>query len=185
MEMNRILLIAAALFVVFTRPAVAQKVGDIVVVIKKDATLMDSDKVVLRPGRGITLTVRQVKDRWFLVSRLGRRGWIHGDHIAKPNDAIKVFTAAIRRKPSSEIYNARGMIWQHKGEYDIAIKDYNEAIRINPESSSAYNNRGNCYLIKKKYDKAIADYGEALRISPKSAVTLNNRAIAWEPRQIK
>ena len=61
----------------------------------------------------------------------------------------------------------RGLIWKEKKEYDKAIADYNEAIRLDPTYAAAYNNRGNAWTEKKEYDKAIADYNEAIRLDPK------------------
>jgi tetratricopeptide (TPR) repeat protein len=51
---------------------------------------------------------------------------------------------------------------EKKGNYDKAIADLNEAIRLNPSSFSAYNNRGSVWEEKSEYDKAITDYNEAL-----------------------
>ena len=51
-------------------------------------------------------------------------------------------------------------------EYDKAIADYTEAIRLEPAQPAAYFNRGNARLEKKEYDKAIADYTEAIRLEP-------------------
>src|SRR5262249_39416693 len=39
-------------------------------------------------------------------------------------------------------YN-RGNIWQRKGDYDRAIADYDNAIRLNPQHAGSYMNRGN------------------------------------------
>jgi tetratricopeptide (TPR) repeat protein len=59
------------------------------------------------------------------------------------------------------------MAWRVKKEYDKAIADYDEAIRLDPKYAIAFNNRGSAWLIKKEYDKAIADYDEAIRLDPK------------------
>ncbi len=61
----------------------------------------------------------------------------------------------------------RAIIWRkEKKELDIALGDYNEAIRLDPTSASVYNNRGLAWHDKKEYDKAIADYNEAIRLDP-------------------
>jgi tetratricopeptide (TPR) repeat protein len=51
------------------------------------------------------------------------------------------FTSRLRTNPSSEVYARRGLIWKGKGELDIAIADYTEAIRLDPKFASAYDNR--------------------------------------------
>jgi tetratricopeptide (TPR) repeat protein len=68
----------------------------------------------------------------------------------------------------------------NEGRYeDLAIRDYDEAIRLNPKNAAAFNNRGNLYLSKRKYDRAIQDYDEALRLDPNNALHLKNRANAF------
>ncbi len=58
-------------------------------------------------------------------------------------------------------FDNRGVAYKLKGEYDRALPDYEEAIRLNPNSAKPYNNRGIIYRIKGDYDRAIADYDEA------------------------
>ena len=63
----------------------------------------------------------------------------------------------------------------HKGEYDKAIADYNEAIRLDPLDAHAYYRRGVAWTLKDEYDKAIADYTEAIRLDPKDADNYHQR----------
>jgi len=73
-------------------------------------------------------------------------------------------------------YCDRGNAWRNKKEYDKAIADYDEAIRLDPKYVPAYNNRGLAWAAKKDYDKAIADYDEIIRLDPKEASAWNNKA---------
>ena len=56
---------------------------------------------------------------------------------------------------------SRGIAYRKKKQYDLAIKDYDQAIRLNPNDSAAFNNRGIAYKKKKQYDRAIEDYDQA------------------------
>lgn len=49
-----------------------------------------------------------------------------------------------------------------KKEYDKAIADISEAIRINPDWYFAYTDRANVYKEKGDYESAIADYSQAI-----------------------
>ena len=50
-------------------------------------------------------------------------------------------------------------------QYNEAIKDYNQAIELNPQMRfCAYNNRGNAKAILKQYNEAIKDYNQ-LKVS--------------------
>jgi tetratricopeptide (TPR) repeat protein len=51
-----------------------------------------------------------------------------------------------------------------KGEFDKAIADYTEAIRLNPKDAKAYYLRGLFYKVRGKTDKAKADIAEAKRL---------------------
>jgi tetratricopeptide (TPR) repeat protein len=62
-------------------------------------------------------------------------------------------------------FNNRGFAHKLKGEYDRALQDYNQAIRLNHNNANAYNNRGMIYKIRGEYDRAIEDYSEAIWLS--------------------
>lgn len=64
-------------------------------------------------------------------------------------------------------------------EFELAIADYNEAIRLNSNHAIAFNNRGAMYAAKREYDRAIADYSEAIRLDPNYALALRNRAFSY------
>jgi Flp pilus assembly protein TadD len=53
--------------------------------------------------------------------------------------------------------------------YDRAIADCNEALRVDPKHMNAFLNRGLAYAAKRNYSQAIADYDQAIRLDPKSA----------------
>jgi lipoprotein NlpI len=78
-------------------------------------------------------------------------------------------------------YN-RGSAWHIKGDFDRAIADYNEAIRLGPKAVQPYNNRGGAWYIKGDLDRAIADYSEAIRLDPKAIEPYNNRGLAWRDK---
>ena len=72
-------------------------------------------------------------------------------------------------------FNTRGIAYQNKGQYDRAIRDYNEAIRFKPDFAIAFYNRGDAYKNKGQYDRAIRDYSKAIRLKPNVANFYGNR----------
>ena len=72
----------------------------------------------------------------------------------------------------------RGLDAYRKRDYDLAIAEFSEAIRLKPDFVEAYNNRGLSYDCKGDHDKAIADYSEAIRLKPDYVLAYDNRGIA-------
>lgn len=68
----------------------------------------------------------------------------------------------------AEAYVRRGIRWHRKGEYDEAIADYSEAIRLDPQDARGYASRGIARKRSGNYREAIADYTEALRLDPEN-----------------
>jgi lipoprotein NlpI len=112
--------------------------------------------------------------------------WYLRSEVSKPSteQLIQGCTAIIQSKRetnktrSSAFFNC-GRSHANNGDYDRAIADYNEAIRLDPENASAYNSRGNANQAKGDHDHAIADYTEAIRLDPKYAPAYNNRGLTW------
>jgi Flp pilus assembly protein TadD len=85
---------------------------------------------------------------------------------------IKPF-AKTRRALRSTINAARA--YGIGGDLDGAIRDFTQAIRLNPQDSLAYGLRGKAYSDKGDLDNAIKDLDESIRLNPKDALTRNNR----------
>ncbi len=66
-------------------------------------------------------------------------------------------------------YRIRASAQEKKGDYESAIADYSEAIRLDPKHAPYYLARGNAQEKKGDYESAIADYSKAIRLDPKHA----------------
>ena len=80
----------------------------------------------------------------------------------------------------SIVFWNRGTGYNRKGQYDQAIRDFDETIRLKPDDAYAFNNRGNAYAGKGEYDRAIRDFDEAIRLKPDYARAFGNRGEAYE-----
>ena len=67
-----------------------------------------------------------------------------------------------------------------KGDYDRAIADFDQALRLGPKDASTSAGRGAARYGKKDLDGAIADYDEAIRLDPKYADAYNGRGAVRE-----
>ena len=63
----------------------------------------------------------------------------------------------------ARLYGKRGLEYSKEKEYDRAISDYNEAMRIDPGDALFFNQRGSAFLQKGDYDRAIQEFSEAIR----------------------
>jgi tetratricopeptide (TPR) repeat protein len=101
-------------------------------------------------------------------------GWNKKGNYAQ---VIADASEAIRLAPNVPSYNLRGSAYYDNGEYDIAIADFNDALRMGATGDVGiiYHNRGNAYRAKGDYTKAIADYDASIQKGPKSAFSYQNR----------
>ena len=79
-------------------------------------------------------------------------------------------------------YNNRGLAYFHRGDYDLAIADYSQAIRLDPKDAYSHNNRGSAYRAKGDYDRAIADYDQSIQLDPKERAHYYNRGLAYSDK---
>jgi tetratricopeptide (TPR) repeat protein len=68
------------------------------------------------------------------------------------------------------IYNAMGYAYFAQEQYDIAIRQYKEALKFYPEYVIAFNNLGNVYEKKQMIVKAVETYQEALKFDPENKI---------------
>jgi tetratricopeptide (TPR) repeat protein len=63
-------------------------------------------------------------------------------------------------------FTYRGNAYFGKGQYDRAIEDYDQAIRLNPNYAEAYNNRGLAKRAKGDFAGGDADIAKAKQLNP-------------------
>jgi len=104
------------------------------------------------------------------------------------NEAINDFTKALELCPDTDkatkfsIIGSRGNSQHALNKNDAAIKDFSDAIALNPGHKNikyVYNNRGWVWQSKQDYEKAIKDYYAALAIDPAFAPSYFARASAY------
>lgn len=84
--------------------------------------------------------------------------------------AIDELTQAIRLTPDVDLlisaYFRRGFIRSRQNNLKGAIRDYNQALKLNPNGADIYLNRGFIFLQKGQFKKAIKDYNQVLELNP-------------------
>ena len=106
-----------------------------------------------------------------------------GFNLAVP---IRTYTAWVNKTPlpttnvakTGEQFLISGIQKTRQGNFEGAIADYNQALRIDPNDANVYYNRGNIKYKFQDYQGAIADYTQAIRIDPNYTDAYNSRGIA-------
>jgi tetratricopeptide (TPR) repeat protein len=73
----------------------------------------------------------------------------------------------------------QGKAAYERKDFDRAIPDFTETIRLEPNNSEGFYNRGLAYAQKGDFDSAIADFNETIRLAPKFANGFYNRGLAY------
>jgi tetratricopeptide (TPR) repeat protein len=79
------------------------------------------------------------------------------------------------------IYNALGYTYFAQEQYDLAIRNYKEALKIAPEYVTALNNLAHSYERKQLTAQALESYKAALALEPQNA-TARRRADSLKKR---
>ena len=58
------------------------------------------------------------------------------------------------------------------------MRDFNQAIALNPNLALSYYNRANIYFYLKDHSSAIHDYTQAIALNPNYSNAYNNRALS-------
>jgi tetratricopeptide (TPR) repeat protein len=83
-----------------------------------------------------------------------------------------------QEKDAEAAYN-RGQAYHDINEYDKAIAEYTEAIRLKPNYANAYYDCGLAYYEKADYGEAISDFTEVIRLEPDYAYAYIVRGLAY------
>ena len=91
---------------------------------------------------------------------------------------IKSLTVKLIDNPddAAALYR-RGQVYASKGAYELAIKDFNNSLRLNPKDVEAYNNRCWTRTVIGDLQAALKDCNEALRLRPNFVDALDSRGL--------
>ena len=84
---------------------------------------------------------------------------------------------------SAEDFVGRGVAEARSGDFDQAIADFNQAVRLNPNQAEAYNYRGVTKARKGDSEGAIADFDQAVQLDPKYDNGYLNRGIVRQTKR--
>ena len=84
----------------------------------------------------------------------------------------------------------KGLTYYKSGKYELAIKEYNKAIKLKPDFDFAYSNRGYAEFMLQHFNEALNDFNIALSLNPsnsdalvkrgKTEISMNNKSGACD-----
>lgn len=101
-----------------------------------------------------------------------------------PSDANKAGarTGVVRAVSPEErkalAHNERGLEHFANGKIEQAVKEYNEAIRANPNLAAAHNNLGSAHFAAARFEEAAASFRRAIALDPNYGQAHFNLALA-------
>ena len=111
-----------------------------------------------------------------------RRGQVYLFGIKKTRRAIADAKRAIKKRPLAEYYFFRGQAYFTSNKWRHALKDFDKAIEIQPESfenAENYSTIAECYLKLRDYGQAIRSYSKALELEPDNVRCLTDRGVIY------
>ena len=106
-----------------------------------------------------------------------------GAEAKDTDDKIKYYTKAIEINPyNAQFYYYRGLAYNKKTLFPLAIEDFNKAIQYQPNYPSAYASRGFSHYEMGQQDAAIADYTKSISLDPSYAVTFFKRGVSFQKK---
>jgi tetratricopeptide (TPR) repeat protein len=102
--------------------------------------------------------------------RSGLEAYTSGENRMKVNDwqgAALDYTNAIAADPGyAEAYYKRSVVYTKLGRLNEAIKDQNEALRLNPGILKIYDERAKIKMLVEDYPGAVSDFTKAIELAP-------------------
>jgi tetratricopeptide (TPR) repeat protein len=82
-------------------------------------------------------------------------------------DDIALYSNVLKNNPNVlEALNNRGNAYNYKGQFLLAIADFNRGLEIQPRYKSFYNNRAQSYFQLDSLDLALQDLDKAIKLDP-------------------
>jgi tetratricopeptide (TPR) repeat protein len=103
-----------------------------------------------------------------------------GDYLGARDDFTRVLDLRAGESPSdAETYAHRGWAYFFADAWQPALRDFEQAVRLDPAYGDAYTGRGLARVMLGRYREAVADAQEALRRGPTRPEMMHNLACVF------
>ena len=92
------------------------------------------------------------------------------NRMERRNEALECYKETVRIRPDHKGFHNLGSVYYSMKNYNDAIKQFDEAIRLNLDSALSLCWRGNCYLALDKKEDALRDFTKAQKLGQSEQV---------------
>lgn len=138
---------------------------------KAEARLAACARILAEPGLSASDRLRAEGER--AKVHFARKSW---------DALIAGMDAALAHQQDASLFFWRGAAYAWKGRPDEAIRDLDQAIRLNPRLEYAFVNRAWMHGRKGDYERGIADANAALALDPRNLSARNTRGYVYEQK---
>jgi protein O-mannosyl-transferase len=106
--------------------------------------------------------------------------WLTWRHTFPYKNSMTLFSDVIEKNPASWMaYNNRGHIYFSEGQFDLAEKDFEQALRLKPNYAEAWNNYGLVLIMRKQFYEAATFFSRAIELNDRYVPAYANRGAAY------
>ena len=140
--------------------------------------IMTKDQPGPKPSEVFTVK-RANRDLLFIV--IGEAGfWVPSrELILQDGSSVDLTEQSGRNTLDAQAYSKLGFSRLGKKDYDNAIANFDEVIRLTPKDARAFYGRALAWKRKRNFARAIADFNSAIQLDPRYAAAYNERAWLW------
>jgi arylsulfatase A-like enzyme/Tfp pilus assembly protein PilF len=148
--------------------------------------MADIYKEINQPEKAIDILRKGLKANPANLEILSKLGILLAESN-QPKEAIAILTdCTIRESFNPEHFNYLGVAYYKSGDFEAALKNYREALKLDKNYASVFNNIGTLYLttfLKNKdrasHEEAMRNFNEAIAIDPLLFSAYNGRGAAY------
>lgn len=91
----------------------------------------------------------------------------------------KILTKSNSNNKKAQEFYANGQDFLAQEKYDLALVEFNKAVKKDPDFAFAWDNMGIAYRRMNRFKEAIECYDKSLKLDPNGRVPLMNKAVAY------
>ncbi len=147
---------------------------------RPDFALWDTNQKLTPGAAGHMFIVEKIDGNRWLLSDLneGLRGWVLAGSVVPLAEADAFFSQQIKvNSKSAFAFLMRGVVRNENDDFDHAVADVDEALKLDPKYVPALMERAYLWQWRNHLDLAVADVSKAIELDPRNSYAFVERGI--------